>query len=460
MMTSSAAPVVTRPASSTPPVPSSEPTATAAASTSNVVPSGPAGSEHGSNGSTTIQAAALSIQQALPPRPIFSFYLGELSQYQVSSELYSPSRGRLCQSLCEAFNLKTEQKVEILATRTDLGQFHADNYLGLLQIASDLSALEADEKTRKRTKTEDNLVKERLAVFNLSLPSENKNSVFDGLFAYHRLCVSGSLGAAHMLGLGCDVAINWFGGHTRARKARAVGGCFVNDSVLTCLGLITAHSRVLHISMDFCHCDGVEEAFYTTDRVATLSFHSSTFPTGSEEDTGYGKGAGYSVNVPVDPACFTDDVFVPLFYRIVHACTEAFMPSAIIFVASPSVMAGNRDGELNLSLKGYLDCLEVVRAMQLPLIVLGGAGSSPSVAAIGWCAATARCLGQDLIGAEIPESCSMRDHFAASNFKLEVNARTVKEKPDTVKLAGLEARIRNRMRLLVEGSVQEVHYSG
>lgn len=33
------------------------------------------------------------------------------------------------------------------------------------------------------------------------------------------------------------------------------------------------HKRVLYIDIDVHHGDGVEEAFYTTDRVMTVSFH-------------------------------------------------------------------------------------------------------------------------------------------------------------------------------------------
>lgn len=33
------------------------------------------------------------------------------------------------------------------------------------------------------------------------------------------------------------------------------------------------HTRVVYIDIDVHHGDGVEEAFYTTDRVMTVSFH-------------------------------------------------------------------------------------------------------------------------------------------------------------------------------------------
>lgn len=37
--------------------------------------------------------------------------------------------------------------------------------------------------------------------------------------------------------------------------------------------LLKYHARVLYIDIDIHHGDGVEEAFYCTDRVMTVSFH-------------------------------------------------------------------------------------------------------------------------------------------------------------------------------------------
>ena len=47
----------------------------------------------------------------------------------------------------------------------------------------------------------------------------------------------------------------------------------MNDIVLAILELLKYHARVLYIDIDIHHGDGVEEAFYTTDRVMTVSFH-------------------------------------------------------------------------------------------------------------------------------------------------------------------------------------------
>ena len=70
-----------------------------------------------------------------------------------------------------------------------------------------------------------------------------------------------------------DIAINWSGGLHHAKKYEASGFCYVNDIVVAILELLKYHSRVLYIDIDIHHGDGVQEAFYLTDRVMTVSFH-------------------------------------------------------------------------------------------------------------------------------------------------------------------------------------------
>ena len=57
-----------------------------------------------------------------------------------------------------------------------------------------------------------------------------------------------------------------------AKKPKQVV-CYINDIVLAILELLKYHARVLYIDIDIHHGDGVEEAFYCTDRVMTCSFH-------------------------------------------------------------------------------------------------------------------------------------------------------------------------------------------
>lgn len=100
----------------------------------------------------------------------------------------------------------------------------------------------------------------------------------------------------------CDIAINWSGGLHHAKKSEASGFCYINDIVLAILELLKYHPRVLYIDIDIHHGDGVEEAFYLTDRVMTVSFHKygDFFPgTGNIADVG-AKGTTW---LP-DPCCY------------------------------------------------------------------------------------------------------------------------------------------------------------
>ncbi len=92
--------------------------------------------------------------------------------------------------------------------------------------------------------------------------------VFDGLYEFCASYVAGSVRGAEWIMQGeSDIAINWAGGLHHAKKTEASGFCYVNDCVLAILELLKVYERVLYIDIDCHHGDGVEEAFYATDRV-------------------------------------------------------------------------------------------------------------------------------------------------------------------------------------------------
>jgi histone deacetylase 1/2 len=127
--------------------------------------------------------------------------------------------------------------------------------------------------------------------------------VFLGLYDYCKTYAAGSvLGADYVLKGEAEIAINWSGGLHHAKKQEASGFCYINDCVLAILELLKKYERVLYIDIDCHHGDGVEEAFYTTDRVVTLSLHKfgDYFPgTGDIEDIGKDAGKNYSINFPL-----------------------------------------------------------------------------------------------------------------------------------------------------------------
>jgi histone deacetylase 1/2 len=68
------------------------------------------------------------------------------------------------------------------------------------------------------------------------------------------------------------------------------------------------------------HGDGVEEAFYLTNRVITCSFHKfgdNYFPgTGHESDIGIDRGLYHSVNFPLNEG-MDDDSFLMIFKPVI-----------------------------------------------------------------------------------------------------------------------------------------------
>ena len=75
---------------------------------------------------------------------------------------------------------------------------------------------------------------------------------------------------------------------------------------------------MLYIDIDVHHGDGVEEAFYTTNRVMTVSFHryGDFFPgTGDLRESGAGEGLHYSLNVPLKRG-ITDTPFLEMYSTV------------------------------------------------------------------------------------------------------------------------------------------------
>ncbi|KAK2389577.1 histone deacetylase [Trifolium repens] len=153
--------------------------------------------------------------------------------------------------------------------------------------------------------------------------------------------------------------------------------------------------RVLYVDIDVHHGDGVEEAFYTTDRVMTVSFHKfgGFFPeTGHIKDTGVGPGKDYALNVPLNDG-MDDENFRALFRPIMQKVMDVYKPDAVVLQCGADSLSGDRLGCFNLSVKGHADCLRFLRSFNVPLMVLGGGGYTVRNVARCWCYETAVAVG-------------------------------------------------------------------
>lgn len=230
--------------------------------------------------------------------------------------------------------------------------------------------------------------------------SENDCPVFEGLYDFCKISAGGSLAAAVNLNKeSSDICINWSGGLHHAKKSEASGFCYVNDIVLAILELLKYHQRVLYIDIDIHHGDGVEEAFYTSDRVMTVSFHrfgEDFFPgSGGPNDIGTGEGKYYSLNVPMMRG-MDDDSYGQVFVPIMSKVVKVYQPSVIILQCGADSLAGDRLGDFNLTLKGHGRCVEYMRSFNIPLMLLGGGGYTVKNVSRCWAYETAIALDTEI----------------------------------------------------------------
>ncbi|KAH9720405.1 Histone deacetylase 6 [Citrus sinensis] len=292
-----------------------------------------------------------------------------------------PHRIRMAHNLIVHYGLHRRMEVNrpFPAGPSDIRRFHTDEYVEFLASVSPESS--GDPSFSRHLKR-----------FNVG----EDCPVFDGLFGFCQASAGGSIGAAVKLNRGdADIAVNWAGGLHHAKKSEASGFCYVNDIVLGILELLKVHRRVLYVDIDVHHGDGVEEAFYTTDRVMTVSFHKfgDFFPgTGHIRDVGAGQGKYYALNVPLNDG-LDDESFRGLFRPIIQKVMEVYQPDAVVLQCGADSLSGDRLGCFNLSVKGHADCLHFLRSFNVPLMVLGGGGYTIRNVARCWCYETAVAVG-------------------------------------------------------------------
>nr|GMD36299.1 histone deacetylase 6 [Ipomoea batatas] len=300
-----------------------------------------------------------------------------------------PHRIRMAHNLVVHYSLHRRMEISrpFPADAVDIRRFHSPDYVDFL---ASVSPETLHDHTHSR----------HLKRFNVG----EDCPVFDGLFKFCQASAGGSIGAAVKLNRqDADIAINWAGGLHHAKKSEASGFCYVNDIVLGILELLKYHRRkncadtmrVLYVDIDIHHGDGVEEAFFTTDRVMTASFHKfgDFFPgTGHIKDIGVGLGKYYALNVPLNDG-MDDESFRSLFRPIIQKVMEVYQPDAVVLQCGADSLAGDRLGCFNLSVKGHADCLRFLRSFNVPLMVLGGGGYTIRNVARCWCYETAVAVG-------------------------------------------------------------------
>jgi|GEM_PF-767169 len=305
-----------------------------------------------------------------------------------------PGRLKLTHNLILTYGLHRKMNMyrPHRATAAELSQFHSPEYIEFIRKASPEMGKALFTEAQK---------------YNLGQVGEGDCPVFNDLFDFCSLYSGGSIDGAVQLNHGlADICINWPGGLHHAKKSEGSGFCYVNDIVLAILELLKYHARVLYIDIDIHHGDGVEEAFYLSDRVMTCSFHKfgEFFPgTGDIEDIGQEKGLGYSVNFPLKEG-ITDKEYLSIFKPVVDKIMQVYRPGAIVLQCGADSLTGDRLGCFNLTVQGHGECVKHVKSYGIPLLILGGGGYTINNVARCWAYETAVLLDEENeISSIIPE---------------------------------------------------------
>ncbi|KAL7271730.1 histone deacetylase [Rhizina undulata] len=306
-----------------------------------------------------------------------------------------PWRLRLTNKLVHGYEL--DKFMDVYKTRAatleELREFHGDDYLDFL---------------KRVTPSNSNEFLSQFTRFNIG----HDCPIFDGIWDFGLLYTGASLDAAKKLINGeSDIAINWSGGLHHAKKNNASGPSDTSTPPTLCSRAVYRHRCA--------PWDGVEQAFASTPRVMTLSFHKhdgTFFPgTGSWDDIGTGEGKHYALNVPLKDG-IDDDSYVRLFKSIVEPVINTYIPTAVVLQCGADSLAGDLIGCFNINIKAHGECVDFVKSFGLPLMVVGGGGYTPHNVSRAWAFETAACLNRTVPN-DIPIHSAEREYFAP-DYKL------------------------------------------
>ena len=211
-----------------------------------------------------------------------------------------------------------------------------------------------------------------------------------------------------------DGASNAFcisGGLHHAHRSAASGFCIYND-VAIAINMLHQKKKckVLYFDFDAHHGDGVQNAFYRSKDVMTISVHQTgktLFPgTGFIYETGGAEGVGHSVNVPLLPGAGTPEL-IRVFDEVVVPLFESFKPDLLVTQMGVDGHYLDPLAHLTYTSHGYETIIRKLRDMssdicKLGWLAVGGGGYHPVNVARLWTLFLAVMLDED-VPKEMPD---------------------------------------------------------
>lgn len=226
-----------------------------------------------------------------------------------------------------------------------------------------------------------------------------ENPIFKGVYGFSALSATASLVAARCVMEGVPAAFNPCGGFHHAHPDRASGFCYVNDVVIAIEELRANGLRVAYLDIDAHHGDAVQEAYYLSGDVLTISMHETgktLFPWGGfEKEIGDGEGEGFNINLPLETET-DDEIFHDLFEHVVMDALDLFDPDVIVAQVGTDMLATDPLTHLRLTNNGYIEAIEMLHRAFPRIVALGGGGYNLDDVMKCWTLLWAELSGQEL----------------------------------------------------------------
>lgn len=271
-------------------------------------------------------------------------------------------------------------------TTDELMTYHTEEYIDAVKFFSDGSNV-VDPQT-----------------FNLGTAD---NPIYPQMYEAAMLSTGASALAADLIIAGkVDRVFSISGGLHHAMPGYAHGFCVFNDPVIAINKLLAEGMRVAYLDVDCHHGDGVQHAYYDTDRVLTVSIHESgqfLFPgTGNVTEIGSGKGRGFSINLPLYPYT-SSSVYEWAFVETVPRLIESYSPDVLVTQLGVDSHANDPLTHLLMTVQGFTRVVEICDSWGIPKwMALGGGGYDLQAVARAWTSAYGIMIGQNLPD-EIPQ---------------------------------------------------------
>ncbi|MSO55400.1 MAG: histone deacetylase [Acidobacteria bacterium] len=143
-------------------------------------------------------------------------------------------------------------------------------------------------------------------------------------------------------------------GH-HAERDRPMGFCLYNNIAAAAAHALTlGMERVVVMDYDVHHGNGTQWMFYEDPRVLYVSTHQYPFypGTGAAEDIGRGRGAGFTLNVPLE-AGSTDGDYAEVFKALVIPVIDQFRPELLLISAGYDAHERDPLARMRVSTIGY-----------------------------------------------------------------------------------------------------------